>query len=300
MLPTRTLLLHLHDISRHAHGDVSLEEVAQHAGQSRFQFHRLFRRLAGETLKQYSLRLRLERAAGDLIATEKSVLSIALAHGFASHEVFTRAFNRYFGTAPMKYRRCARSRASKSAHARQRQLLNAIGPCIRLHYLKTSPTPWRSVMPLQSIERKEIAPLPFLYVRTQASQSELSQALGKCFGIVYTHCMKAGLELAGFPLARYAVVGPLMTIEAGVPLLQPTVPEGEMEYCELPGGSVVFAIHGGPYDQLGDTHAAVLRWMQEHNLRAAGPHWEWYVTDPTEHPDPADWRTHIYYPLAEQ
>jgi effector-binding domain-containing protein len=111
--------------------------------------------------------------------------------------------------------------------------------------------------------------------------------------------LKAGLEMAGFPLARYPVVGPLMTIEAGVPLVEPATPEGEMQYCELPGGPVVFAVHGGPYDQLGDTHAAILRWMQEQKLRVEGPHWEWYVTDPGEHPNPADWRTHIYYPLAE-
>jgi effector-binding domain-containing protein len=101
--------------------------------------------------------------------------------------------------------------------------------------------------------------------------------------------------MAGFPLARYPVVGPLMTIEAGVPLVEPATPEGEMQYCELPGGPVVFAVHGGPYDQLGDTHAAILRWMQEQKLRVEGPHWEWYVTDPGEHPNPADWRTHIYY-----
>jgi AraC family transcriptional regulator len=111
--------------------------------------------------------------------------------------------------------------------------------------------------------------------------------------------MKAGLELAGFPLARYPIVGPLMTVEGGAPLLEPATPEGEMEYCELPGGPAVFAVHGGSYDQLGDTHAAVLRWIHDHNLRIAGPHWEWYVTDPGEHPDPATWRTHIYYPLAQ-
>lgn len=155
-------------------------------------------------------------------------------------------------------------------------------------------------MPLVSIERKEVAPLPFLYVRRQASQSEMSSTLAECFGIVYPHCMRAGLELAGFPLARYSIVGPLMTVEAGVPLVSPASPEGEMEYMELPGGPVVFAVHGGPYDQLGDTHAAVLRWMQEHKLQSAGPHWEWYVTDPGEHPDPASWKTHIYYPLKMQ
>jgi len=111
--------------------------------------------------------------------------------------------------------------------------------------------------------------------------------------------MKAGLKMAGFPLARYPVVGHLTTIEAGVPLVNSTTPEGEMEYCELPGGPVVFAVHGGPYDRLGDTHAAILRWIDEQRLRVAGPHWEWYVNDPGHYPNPEDWRTHVYYPLAD-
>ena len=153
-------------------------------------------------------------------------------------------------------------------------------------------------MSLLSIERKDVAPMPFLFVRRQASQSEIARTLAECFGIVYPHCVKSGLEMAGFPLARYPVIGPLMTIEAGVPLIKPTFCDGEMECGELAGGPVVFAVHGGPYDQLGETHAAVLRWIQEHRLSVAGPHWEWYVTDPGQHPDPADWRTHIYYPLA--
>jgi effector-binding domain-containing protein len=111
--------------------------------------------------------------------------------------------------------------------------------------------------------------------------------------------MQAGLGMAGFPLARYPVVGPgLLTVEAGVPLLAPTTPSGEMQYAELPGGSVVFAVHGGSYDRLSDTHAEIERWIQRKGLRVAGPHWEWYVTDPGEHPDSKDWRTHVYYPIA--
>ncbi len=40
--------------------------------------------------------------------------------------------------------------------------------------------------------------------------------------------------------------------------------------------------------------------MEENGLRPAGAPWEWYVTDPAEHPDPADWRTEIYWPAASR
>jgi AraC family transcriptional regulator len=69
-------LFQLRDINRRLNVSVWLDSMAQHAGRSRFQFHRVFRRLAGETLKQYTLRLRLERAAGDLIATDRTISAI--------------------------------------------------------------------------------------------------------------------------------------------------------------------------------------------------------------------------------
>lgn len=294
----RRFLLELHEINRRLHGDVSLRASAQHGGRSPFKFHRAFRRLAGETLKRYTLRVRLERAAGELLATDKAVAAVASSQGFATHEVFTRAFRRHFGVSPTHYRRRWHA-VPRTARRKQRELIDAASPCIRLHGFRTTPPARSTVVPLLSIARKNLEPMPFLFVRRQAGPSEISTVLGECFGIVFSHCMAKGVEMAGFPLARYPVVGPLTTIEAGVPLKAPAKPEGEMEFVELPGGPAVFAVHGGPYDQLGDTHAAILRWLQEQKLRAAGPHWEWYVTDPGQNPNPADWRTHIFYPLAE-
>lgn len=280
--------------------DLSLAALAKRAGWSRFHFHRAFRRVANETPKQYSLRLRLERAAADLLGTDTAIFAIARTAGFTSHEVFSRAFRRHFGVTPREYRAKVQTSAPKRLLGKHRKFVIGAGPCIRMHYLPINRYEPRAEMTLLSIERKEVLPTPFLYVRRQAARSEVSQTLAECFGIVFGHAMQAGLALAGFPLARYSAIGPgLMTIDAGAPLAQPAAPVGEMQYCELPGGPVVFAIHGGPYDNLGDTHAAIERWMQERKLSQAGPHWEWYVTSPAQHPDPKDWRTHIYYPLEE-
>ena len=76
------------------------------------------------------------------------------------------------------------------------------------------------------------------------------------------------------------------------------VGEGEVEAGELPGGPAVVAVHAGPYDQLAETYAAMERWMEQNGLRPGAAAWEHYVTDPAEHPDPADWRTEIYWPVA--
>ena len=68
------------------------------------QIHRVFQDTFGETPKQYTQRLRLERAAFLLGFQHGSVLDVALAVGYESHEVFTRAFKRHFNVSPKEYR----------------------------------------------------------------------------------------------------------------------------------------------------------------------------------------------------
>ena len=58
-------------------------------------------------------------------------------------------------------------------------------------------------------------------------------------------------------------------------------------------------MHAGPYDELPATFAAIERWMDENGHRPGGAPWESYITDPAEHPDPADWRTRVCWPLAQ-
>ena len=55
--------------------------MALRSGWSRFHFHRAFRRLVGETPKQYLLRIRLERAAAALTATDAPLLAVSRTAG---------------------------------------------------------------------------------------------------------------------------------------------------------------------------------------------------------------------------
>jgi effector-binding domain-containing protein len=55
------------------------------------------------------------------------------------------------------------------------------------------------------------------------------------------------------------------------------------------------AIHAGSYDNLGDTYAAMERWMEVNGYRPGAPPWESYVTDPAEFPDSKDWRTEVFW-----
>jgi AraC family transcriptional regulator len=92
-------------IQTHLDGDLSLDLLAERVGFSAYHFHRTFRELIGEPVKEYVRRLRLERGAYRLKISEETILRIALEAGFKTHESFTRAFARQFGVTPNDFRK---------------------------------------------------------------------------------------------------------------------------------------------------------------------------------------------------
>ena len=294
----RDVLHLLRDLRRRRGAEVSLEALARRAGWSAFHLHRAFRRVARETPKQYTLRVRLAGAAARLAATRDTVLRVALAAGFSSHEVFTRAFRRRYGCSPAAYRAVALAGATSAQRARHVELVDSIAPCVSL-YRMSAESARNAVMPMLEIARKEIAAQPMLFVRRRCSRAELAQTIGLCLGAAFGHAQKTGAAVAGYPFVRYAAMGAgLLTIEGGCPIAAPAAGDGEVEAGTLQGGSVVVAMHAGAYDQLPATYAEMERWMETQGYRAAGAPWESYVTDPGEYPEAADWRTEVYWPIA--
>jgi AraC family transcriptional regulator len=92
-------------IQSHLEGHLTLEFLAGRAGFSPYHFHRIFREVIGEPIKEYIRRLRIDRAAYRLKISEETVMRIALDAGFQTHESFTRAFQRQFGIRPSEFRR---------------------------------------------------------------------------------------------------------------------------------------------------------------------------------------------------
>src|SRR5262249_50256222 len=98
-------MLHvLAHIQKNLDGSLSLEELAAVAHFSSFHFHRIFRGLVGESVKEHVRRLRLERAAHRLRHTGQQITEIALDAGYQTLESFTRAFHRMFSQSPSEFR----------------------------------------------------------------------------------------------------------------------------------------------------------------------------------------------------
>lgn len=87
-------------IESHFESEFSAEDVAHVAGVSRFHLSRLFSLTLGQSVTRYARARRLSEAAKRLAAGAPDILSVALAHGYGSHEAFTRAFRDHFGVTP--------------------------------------------------------------------------------------------------------------------------------------------------------------------------------------------------------
>jgi len=85
--------------------DLGGAERARRLHLSRFHLTRVVSAAGGEPPERMRRRLLLERAAHHLISSDQQVVDIAFEAGFGSHEAFTRAFARAYGTAPSRWRR---------------------------------------------------------------------------------------------------------------------------------------------------------------------------------------------------
>ncbi len=87
-------------IESHFAKDISLDEVAEVAGVSRFHVSRMFSAAMGCSITRYIRARRLTEAARSLANGAPDILAVALEWGYGSHEAFTRAFREQFGVTP--------------------------------------------------------------------------------------------------------------------------------------------------------------------------------------------------------
>jgi AraC family transcriptional regulator len=96
------------------HADITsrptLAELADAVGVHPVTLARAFRRTFGCTVGEYLRRLRIERAAEQLVSGDQPLAEIALAAGFADQSHFSNVFRRRTGMSPSAFRREARGR----------------------------------------------------------------------------------------------------------------------------------------------------------------------------------------------
>ncbi|MET0234194.1 MAG: AraC family transcriptional regulator [Kibdelosporangium sp.] len=298
-MTTRTtgILRLLAAVNRRRNGDVSLVAMAALAHRSRFDLHRRFRQVTGEAPKAYTSRVRLARAAAQLLATNRLTSQVAAANGFASHEVFTRSFTRHFGVSPREYR----ARGLQGDVRTHADIVDSAAPCVGLYRMTVSDQR-KAAVPVDIVV-KEFPAVHALVMRRSISRDEIAAALSECLPTVFAYAQTHGLAMTGPPFARYPEVSMgSLVLEAGVTIAEPAPgePGDGIEAITIPAGAVAVTIHKGPYERLQETHQAVEAWMRDEGLLSAGPPRETYLTDPGDHPDPETWETEIAQPVRSR
>ncbi len=281
-------------IGTHLDEALDLPQLAADAALSPFHFHRVFRGMVGETPAEFVRRLRLERAAWQLVSTSAPVTAIAFDAGYEAHEAFTRAFRQHFGASPSEYRDTPRTSHRLAApcgvHFDPRQPMAAF---IARHSEGVSMDVHIDQQPARRLAAvRHVGP----YNQIGRAFAQLGQALGPSLA-----------QLGAGGAAMIALYHddpesvPVEALRSDAAVVVPdnfVMPPGLSEQ-RLPAGRYASTLHIGAYEQLGDVW---LRFMGEW-LPASGEHvaespaLESYLNNPETTPK-AEWKTLLSIPLA--
>lgn len=258
--------------------EVPLDDLAAAACASVYHFHRVFRGLTGETVREYARRLRLERAAHRLTHGREDILTIALQSGYDSHEAFTRAFKRHFGASPSEFRSEERAARTPTEDSAMKQSID---------------------VRIEEFPRRRIA-----FVRHVGPYDGVGQAWGALmkwgwFRMFFGKAATFGLcyddpDVTPAERLRY---------EACMVVSAKTRPKHPVEIREMPAMTCAVALHAGPLNEIGETYARLFAHVAAEPI--AGRRWllgdppslERYLCDPRK-VKPEDMRTEICMPVT--
>ncbi|ERI91026.1 transcriptional regulator, effector binding domain protein [Clostridiales bacterium oral taxon 876 str. F0540] len=93
-------------IENHIDQRLSIEELSDAAGFSKYHFSRIFQSIVHESLRYYVNRIRMEKSLFLLAhRQDKNITDIAYELGFTDSAIFSRAFKNCFGIGPREYRK---------------------------------------------------------------------------------------------------------------------------------------------------------------------------------------------------
>jgi AraC family transcriptional regulator len=280
---------------------LDLQALARSASLSPFHFHRVFRGALGETPLELSRRLRMERAAWQLLHEHTSVTTIAFAAGYETHESFTRAFRAHYDCSPSEFRQSRLAEGPHCARPFQIELAAQSG----IHF-RAQGAPLGQVQLIRGaqIMNVEIKSMPELRVATLQHVGPYNR-ISEAFARLGEIAARAGLlDQATAMLAIYhddpeTVPPSELRSEAALVISEAAkVPPG-LDERRIAAGRYACTTHVGPYEQLGDVWARFMgQWLAQSGHRIAdGVSYEKYRNTPERVPK-EKLETELYIPLA--
>ncbi len=272
----RIARVHEH-VAAHLDAVLDLDELAAVAFLSRWHFHRVYREMTGETVAETVRRLRLHRAAVDLVQGDAPLIRIARRAGYGSLPAFGRAFAAAYGLPPGAYRLRAQLHPP---------LPHRIESEIAMYDVTIDTFPGVALAALGHHGDYMRVGRTFKQVVAWADARGLDGHRLRSFGIYYQDPESVPVEE--------------LRADAGLVVPPGTTLDGEVRAVEIPAGRCASVVYKGPYADLERPYRFLYRdWLATSGrLPADRPCFEEYLNDPRDLP-PAEWLTRIYLPLAD-
>ena len=244
----RRILRVLVHIQNHLDEDLSLEDLASISHFSAFHFHRVFRGMVGEAVKEHVRRLRLERAAHRLRFTGQPVTEIAFDAGYETHESFTRAFRAMFAESPSEFRVSHRVVAYGSSPSGVHFVSEG-----RLEDFRSAPP---SATPL-STRVQNLSVIRVAFVRHVGAYDQVGGAWDRLMTWAGSRGVFRGAPtLFGIVHDDPEITPPeRMRYDAAIAVTNDIAAEDDVGLQSVGGERYVVVTHRGPYETIGDTYA---------------------------------------------
>jgi len=264
-------------LADHLDDTLDLVHLADVACLSPYHFHRVYRAMQGETAAETVRRLRLHRAAVELITGELPVARIARRAGYGSQEAFTRAFKTAYGVPPARYRSSFVPIPARGGTESEMETTTTYEVTIQ-----TTP------------------PIRVAALRHQGAYMNMGSTFERLMA------MAGGQGLIGPNVRSFGIyyddpsVTAVAALRADACLTIPThtVPTGELQVREIRGGRYASVVYVGPYAELERPY----RWLYGTWLPESGeepdnaPTIEEYLND-ARLVTPTGLRTQIWLPI---
>ena len=262
-------------IHEHLDEELDMEKLAEIACMSSYHWHRIYRAIYGETAAATVKRLRLHRAAGDLVRTDLVVSDIAKRSGYPNLQSFNRIFKSVYGMPPARYR-------NEGSHT------------------IFEPSTQGRIKLMFDVTLRTISPISLIGVSHTGPYMQIGQAFETLFGTLYARGLaRPNMRMIGVYLDDPDVVAAeKLRSYACVNAGEEIAVEAPLERRTVDGGEYAVLRHKGPY---ADMYKAY-QWLYAEWLPASGRQlrdavmFEEYLNNPRD-VQPTELLTDIYMPL---
>lgn len=259
----------------HLNEELDLDRLAEIACLSPHHWHRIYRAVHGETLAATVKRLRLQKAAADLVQTDLPVDAIAQRSGYPNIQSFNRTFKAAYGLPPARYRKEGSHKTFETASS-------------------------EGIADMYEVTLKEIDSFDLVGVAHAGSYMGIGKAFETLYGTLFSrNLFRPDMEMIGIylddpelvptdRLRSFACVSAKGDLPADAPLTPQT----------LDGGRYAVLRHKGPYADM----PLAYQWLYGTWLPQSGREvrdslmFEKYLNNPREVP-PTELLSEIYLPL---